>query len=126
MVESTSAERKFHNSFSDWILRAVIFTAFLFFGTSKFSSDPTAPWAVLFNHVGFGQWFRYFTAVLEILGAFLALIPQTVTAGLGVLASTMTGAVLIDMIVLRQPADAFIPFAILCAFIALWLHRRRI
>lgn len=125
MVESPSPERKFQGSLFDWILRAVIFVVFLFFGYSKFKSNADAPWVVLFNQVGFGRWFRYFTAVLEITGAFLVLIPQTVTGGLALLTSVMTGAVLIDMIVLRRPADAFVPFAILCGFLALWMHRRR-
>ena len=125
MVESTQIERKFRNSLSDWLLRTVIFVAFLFFGAGKFKSDANAPWVVLFNQVGFGQWFRYFTGMLETVGAFLVLIPQTVTAGLAVLVSLMIGAVLIDLTVLRHPADAFVPFSILCAFIALWMHRRR-
>jgi putative oxidoreductase len=125
MVESPSPERKFQSSLFDWILRVVIFVVFLFLGASKFKSNADAPWVVLFSQIGFGQWFRCFTGVLEIAGAFLVLIPQTVTGGLTVLTSVMTGAVLIDMIVLRRPADAFVPFAILCAFLALWLHRRR-
>ena len=125
MSESTSVELKFKNSLSDWGLRTLIFVAFLFFATGKFKSDPHAPWVELYEEIGFGQWFRYFTAAVEILGAFLVLIPQTVTAGLALLGITLTGAVLIDLIVLHRLADTFIPFAFVCALIALWMRRRR-
>lgn len=126
MDESPSTERKFRNSPADWIVRAAIFVAFLFWGASKFKSDANAPWVVLFNQVGFGRWFRYFTGGMETLSAFLVLVPQTVTAGLAMLLTVLTGAILIDVMVLRRPADAFVPFAILCALIALWMHRRRV
>ena len=126
MSDPISGELKFKGSVPDWILRALIFVAFLFFGAGKFKSDLNAPWGVLFREIGFGQWFRYFTGAVEMVGAFLVLIPQTVMAGLAVLGLTLTGAVLIDLIVLHRAADAFSPLAILCALIAIWLHRRRV
>jgi putative oxidoreductase len=126
MSESTSSDMKFMNSLPDWGLRAAIFVVFLFFGAGKFKSDAQAPWVVLYGEIGFGQWFRYFTAVIETIGAFLVLIPQTVTAGLATLGLVLTGAVLIDLIVLHRAADTFVPFAILCALVAFWLHRRRV
>src|ERR1700739_1820241 len=126
MSESTSSELMFKNSLSEWGLRTSIFVLFLFFGAGKFKSDAHAPWVVLFTEIGFGQWFRYFTAAVEILGAFLVLIPQTVTAGLALLGFTLTGAILIDLIVLHRFADTFIPFAFVCALIAFWMRRRRV
>jgi putative oxidoreductase len=126
MIESSSSELKFQDSLSDWILRVVIFAVFVFFGGGKFKADTNAAWIQLFRDIGFGQWFRYATGVVELLGAFLTLIPQTVPAGLAVLGMTMAGATLIDVIVLRRFADAIIPLAVLCALIALWLHRRRV
>ncbi|MGA8088834.1 MAG: DoxX family protein [Terracidiphilus sp.] len=126
MSESSSGELKFRNSATDWALRAVIFAVFVFFGGGKLKPDTNAAWIQLFNEIGFGQWFRYATGVVELLGAFLTLFPQTASAGLGVLGMTMLGAILIDAIVLRRSLDAVIPFAILCALIALWLRRRRV
>lgn len=126
MAETPTSERRFPNSGTDWALRAIIFLVFLYFGAGKFKSDANTPWVVLYDQIGFGQWFRYFTAGIEILGAFLVLFPQTVTAGLAVLASTMAGATFIDVVVLHRFADAFFPFSILTGFIALWLHRRRV
>lgn len=126
MSEPITSELKFKGSAPDWTLRALIFVAFLFFGAGKFNSDANASWAVLFREIGFGLWFRYFTGAVEMVGAFLVLIPQTVMAGLAVLGLTLTGAVLTDLIVLHRATDAFSPFAILCALIALWLHRQRV
>jgi putative oxidoreductase len=126
MSESSSGELKFKSSTTDWALRAVIFAIFVFFGGGKFKSDTNAAWIQLYNDIGFGQWFRYVTGVVELLGALLMLFSQTVSAGLALLGTTMLGAVLIDVIVLHRFADAFIPFAFLCALIALWMRRRRV
>lgn len=125
-METSTGERRFANSGRDWSIRAVICVVFLFFGASKFKTEANAPWVVLYSQIGFGDWFRYFTAAIEILGAFLVLIPQTVMAGLVVLGCTMAGAMLIDGFVLHRFVDAFFPFSILCGFIALALHRRRV
>jgi putative oxidoreductase len=125
MIDSEASAEPFRNSTLDWAARTVIFVIFLYFGAGKFTSDPDAPWVVLFSQVGFGQGLRYFTGVSEIIGAFLVLIPQTVTAGVAVLAATLAGAVLVVVILLHRPPDAFWAFAFLCALIAFWLHRRR-
>lgn len=126
MKETISGERRFRNSIRDWVARVVIFAIFMFFAAGKFSTNPNAPWVVLFRQVGFGQWFRYFTGVVEIVGAFLVLIPQTVPVGLIMLMSTVSGATLVVTVLLHRPADAFIPFALLTGMAAFWMHRRRV
>jgi hypothetical protein len=40
----------------------------------------------IFHQIVFGQWFRHFTGVVEILGGVLVMIPWTVTPGLALLA----------------------------------------
>ena len=97
MNESSSGELKFQNSATDWALRAVVFAVFVFFGGGKFRPETNSAWIQMFNEIGFGQWFRFATGVLELLGAFLMLFPQTVSAGLAVLGTTMVGAILIDL-----------------------------
>ena len=126
MEEAAPSERRFPNSTPDWAARVLIFVVFLFFASGKFTANPNAPWAVLFKEVGFGQWFRYFTGALEVIGAFLVLIPRTVTAGLILLMCTTSGAVLIVIIVLHRPADAVVAFALLAGMVGFWLHRRRV
>ena len=119
-------ELKFRNSGTDWALRFVIFIVFLYFGTAKFKSLAGAPWVVLFDQIGFGQWFRYFTGVLEIIGAFLVLVSNAVEIGLATLIAIMFGALVISLLLLHSPSEAFFPFAFLCALVAFWLHRRRV
>lgn len=117
---------RFKDSATDWALRGAFFVAFLYFSTSKFKDAPDAPWVLLFERVGLGQWFRYFTGVIEFIGAVLLLFSRTVEAGLAVLIAVTLGATVIVILVLHRPADAFIPFAFMCAMIALWMHRRRV
>ena len=117
---------RFKNSVRDWAIRALIFVAFLFFGTGKFKTDSNAPWVLLFDRIGWGSWFRYLTGSLEIAGAFLVLISQTVELGIALLIATMFGAMLVVALVLHRPQDAFFPFAFLSGMIAFWMHRRRV
>jgi putative oxidoreductase len=116
---------KFKDSRRDWAIRIVIFLVFLLFASGKFKDDPGAPWVVLFQQIGIGQWFRYLTGVLEVLGAFLVLFSRTVELGLAVLAAVMFGAMVIVVATLHHLGDAFFPFAFLCGILAFWLRRRR-
>jgi len=106
---------------TDWILRGGVAAAFALFGAEKFS-DPQ--WVRTFQQIGFGQWFRYFTGVVEILGGLLVLLPWTVTAGLALLACTMFSAALIWIFILGQGANAIIPGAFGFALVLFWLNRR--
>lgn len=123
-MSEPASQRTFRGSSIDWALRALIGLAFLFFGSQKFSAASGSPWFQLFGQIGAGQWLRYFTGGLEVLGAALTLYPRTVSAGLVVLGFVLAGAIGIDAVVLRSPLDAVVPLAILCAFAALWMHRR--
>jgi putative oxidoreductase len=119
-------ESKFRNSGPDWALRSIIFIVFLYFGTAKFKSDAGTPWVILFDQIGFGQWFRYFTGVLEISAGFLVLLSGAVEIGLAILIATMFAALVISLFVLHSTSEAFFPFAFMCAMVAFWLHRRRV
>jgi putative oxidoreductase len=120
-----SSEQKFVYSWKDWTVRVVIALLFLFTGTGKFTSSPGAAWFDLYSQIGFGQWFRYFTGVLEVLGAVLIIGSRTVTVGLMVLGCVMVGAGIVFATVLHHPADGLVPFAVMCAMASFWLHRRR-
>jgi uncharacterized membrane protein YphA (DoxX/SURF4 family) len=118
-----AASRDSRNALTDWILRGGIAVAFAAFGAEKFT-DPQ--WVKTFQQIGFGQWFRYFTGVVEILGGLLVLLPWTVTAGLALLACTMFSAALIWIFVLGQGANAIIPGAFGMALVLFWVNRRGI
>ena len=108
---------------TDWVLRGGVAVVFALFGAEKFS-DPQ--WVKTFQQIAFGQWFRYLTGVVEILGGVLVLLPWTVTAGLAVLACTMFSAALIWIFVLGQGANAIIPGAFGVALALFWVNRRSV
>ena len=104
-----------------WILRVLLGLAFLIIGVAKLTG--TLHTVETFEAFGWGQWFRYFTGLLDITGALLVLVPRwthygalllTVTVGLGAVLS------------LQRPADflAGLSLALLAAALA-WLTRPR-
>jgi|ERR1035438_1544210 putative oxidoreductase len=116
--------REPRNALGDWILRGGIAVVFVLFGAEKFSPDPGSPWVKLFQQIGAGQWFRYFTGVVEVLGGVLVLIPWTATAGLALLACTMAAAVLILVLVIGRAADSIFAGVLFVALAAFWWNRR--
>jgi len=96
-----------------WILRLGVAAVFFSVGTSKF--DAHSHWIKIFDQIGLGQWFRYFTGVLQIAGAVLVVIPRTFLLGIGLLACTMAGAVTAWLVVFHAPGNAVIPAIILIA-----------
>ena len=56
-----------------WTVQALVALAFLAAGSGKLLGSPAM--IALFEAVGIGQWFRYVTGSLEVLGAFLLIIP---------------------------------------------------
>jgi putative oxidoreductase len=74
-----------------WGVRILAAFAFLAAGGSKLAGAPDM--VNMFEKVGFGQWFRYFTGSLEITGAVLLLVPRTAAIGGGLLAMVMIGAI---------------------------------
>src|SRR5580765_437079 len=59
---------------ADWMIRLGVAIVFLIAGAEKFSAtNPNSHWVSMFNQIGLGEWFRYFTAVVEVLGAALIL-----------------------------------------------------
>ena len=113
------------NVLSDWMFRGAIALVFVLEGTEKFSSDPHSSWVRLFQQIGWGQWFRYLTGAVEVLGSVLVLIPWTVTAGLALLACTMAAATLIVLFVIGRPADSVFPGIFFLGLAAFYWSRRR-
>jgi putative oxidoreductase len=74
-----------------WILQIGAAGMFLMVGFLKLSGDPQM--VGLFDAIGLGQWFRYVTGSLEVLGAVLLLIPRLSGLGALLLLGVMLGAV---------------------------------
>jgi uncharacterized membrane protein YphA (DoxX/SURF4 family) len=119
MFEQASSPEP-RNAIGDWVLRGGIALLFASAGTEKFSDQ----WVKLFQEIGWGDWFRYFTGVVEILGAVLVLLPWTVTVGLALLAATMASAALILIFVVGRPADSVFSGGIFIALAFFWWNRK--
>jgi hypothetical protein len=76
----------------------------------------------VFDQVGLGQWFRYFTGMLEVAGALLLLWPVTTALGAVILMIVSIGAALAQLLVLHEDVIHAIVLAIPLAAIA-WFHR---
>jgi uncharacterized membrane protein YphA (DoxX/SURF4 family) len=94
-----------------WLLRSIVAVAFIWIGKGKFAAH--SQWIEIFERLGFGQWLRYFTGVLQVGGGLLVLIPRTFAVGIIMLAITMVGAMGSWVFFLGVPLAAIIPGAIL-------------
>lgn len=74
-----------------WVLQILGAGMFLMAGFSKLSGSE--PMVQVFEAIGFGQWFRYFTGAVEVIGGIALLIPSASLFGASLLAAVMAGAV---------------------------------
>jgi putative oxidoreductase len=96
-----------------WLLRILVAVLFVLFSLGKFNADPRGEWFRIFARIGFGQWFRVATGLIELIGGLLFLLPGTARLAAGPLAATMLGAMIADVVVLGNPLFAMIPAAVL-------------
>jgi putative oxidoreductase len=102
-----------------WVLRGGVTVFFLLMGIEKFPGDPGAPWVAVFEQIGLGQWFRYATGAIELLGGALFLFPRTCAIGAAMLACTMVGAMLVHIVVRHSVAGSLFPALVLVAILAI-------
>ena len=94
-----------------WGVQILTALAFLAAGGSKLSSAPEM--VEMFQRIGFGQWFRYVTGSLEVIGALLLLMPRTAATGGWLLAAVMFGAVGTHLFIIGgSPIPAFVLFVL--------------
>ena len=100
-----------------WFLRGCVGIAFVYIGLGKFDETPNGEWIRIFERIGWGQWFRHATGVVEILGGVLLVPPLTKIAGAALLGSAMIGAIIVHFTVMHDAALSIIPLALLVAVI---------
>ncbi|HYW06028.1 MAG TPA: DoxX family protein, partial [Longimicrobium sp.] len=74
-----------------WILQIAAAAMLGMAGFAKLSGAPEM--VAMFQEIGMGQWFRYLTGALEVLGAVLLLLPALAGVGALMLVGVMLGAV---------------------------------
>jgi putative oxidoreductase len=99
-----------------WFVRGLLALAFVAAGGAKLYGVPML--VEEFQHIGLGQWFRYFTGGLEIMGAILLLLPQRAALGALLLICIMIGAVITHLFVIGGSALPAIVLLTLNAVVA--------
>jgi uncharacterized membrane protein YphA (DoxX/SURF4 family) len=103
-----------------WIVQVALALMFFMAGTKKLTSDPMM--VEVFATVGLGQWFRYVTGALEVLGALMLLVPRLAGWGASLLSCVMVGALIAHATVLHgSPA---LPVVLLVGLIFVVWGRR--
>jgi len=105
-----------------WTLQILAALAFLAAGASKLAG--AAPMVAAFAKIGVGQWFRYLTGALEVVGAIALLIPGYAFYGGSLLAIVMVGAVIAHLAILGGSPAAPIVLLLITGTIA-FLRRPR-
>ena len=102
-----------------WVLRGGVAAFFVIMGAEKFPSGQGAPWGAIFDQIGLGQWFRYFTGVMEVVGAILYFFPMTGFIGAALLGCTMLGAMVVHIVVRHSVAASLYPAVLLVAVLTI-------
>jgi len=105
-----------------WVLQVGAAATFLMAGFAKLSGDPQM--VGLFDAIGLGQWFRYLTGSVEVVGAVLLLTPRLSGLGALLLVGVMLGAVATHLLVVGGSPLAAIVLLIVTGVIA-WGRRQR-
>jgi putative oxidoreductase len=107
-----------------WILTALLAIAFLMAGGVKLIG--TRGMIQEFDQIGFGQWLRYLTGILEVSGAIGLLVPKFRFVAALQIAGVMAGATFTNLAILHLPAMARLTAILLAlALILAWLRRPR-
>jgi putative oxidoreductase len=108
-----------------WAIRILLAALFLYEGIDKFSERRL--WLRIFDEIGVGQWFRYFTGVVEVSGALMLLVPRATIVAVGLLGCTMVGALLVHLLVIGiGPPTAFVVILLLTLCILGIGHAKKI
>ncbi|CAN7669746.1 DoxX family protein [Variovorax paradoxus] len=99
-----------------WGVRILLALAFGAAGLAKLAGVPQM--VQVFEAVGFGQWFRYLTGVVEVGGAVLLLVPATGFIGGLLLTATMAGAVATHLVLIGGSPVPAVVLLLLSAFVA--------
>jgi putative oxidoreductase len=101
----------------------ILIGLFMIFASGMPKLLGAAAAAEVFDQIGWGSWFQYFTGAVEVAGGVGLLIPRLAgLAALG-LVGVMIGAVITQLTVLDQPALAIMP-AVLGVVLALVARHR--
>ena len=103
-----------------WVLKVLAAVAFLMAGFAKLTSAEMM--VTVFDGVGIGQWFRYVTGAIEVVGAVVLFLPRKAAYGAGILALTMIGAIFTHLALIGGSPVPALVLLVLTATIT-WAHK---
>jgi uncharacterized membrane protein YphA (DoxX/SURF4 family) len=107
-----------------WLLRGFLALVFFYIGMIKFPAD-SRPWVRIFDQIGFGQWFRIVTAIVECAGGLLLLVPRATPIAVALLAPAMIGALLVHIFVVGIGPPSVVVLLLLSGVLMIgWSWRR--
>jgi putative oxidoreductase len=106
-----------------WTVQILLRAMFIAAGGAKLASVPAM--VELFDHIGFGQWFRYVTGIVEVTGGILLLMPRTAPFGAMLMIPTMACAVCTHLLLIGgNPLPATV--LVILSAVILWLRRQQV
>jgi len=78
-----------------------------------------------FDQIGFGQWLRYLTGLIEVLGVALLWMPRKQVIGAALLGGTMVGAVMTHWFILGPSAVPALVLGLVCTTV-IYIYRYQI
>src|SRR6059058_5246153 len=94
-----------------WALKGLLAAVFLTAGGAKLYGVPML--VEEFQHIGLGQWFRYFTGSLEVAGGLAILVPSLSGIAAVLLSCVMAGATAAHLFVIGgSPIPALVLLAL--------------
>jgi len=107
-----------------WVLTVLLAIVFTFAGGVKLIGKPAM--VQEFAQIGIGQWFRYFTGLVEVSGAIGLFVPRYRFWAALQIAAVMACATVVNVAILRQPPLARLTAVLLLLTVTLaWLRRAR-
>lgn len=105
-----------------WVLQGLLAAFFVFASAPKLFGQQMA--AEMFDKIGYGGWFMYFTGIVELAGAIGLVIPRLSSLAASGLAIVMVCATIANLTALEMPiaAPQTIVLALLFGFVA-WGRR---
>jgi len=106
-----------------WVLKIVLALLFLAAASAKIAGAPMM--VAEFGKVGLGQWFRYFTAFMEIAGAVFLLWPGRTAIGAALLSCVCAGAFFAQLLAIHMDVvHTIVLGAVLLAIV--WFNRQQL
>jgi uncharacterized membrane protein len=103
-----------------WGLQVLLAAYFVYSAVSLFGDAFVGK----FDKIGFGQWLRYVTGVLELAGALGMLVPRLSGLAASGLVGVMAGAVCTELFILGDTEGAMLPAILLVlAAVVAWFRR---